>query len=383
MQKTGSDITNEVFIGGVMSRKLVVVKLGTSVLTAGKLHLNKPRMVDIVRQCIELRENGYKVVMVSSGAVAAGRSQLPTPIGNSVSEKQMLAAIGQGQLVHQWQSLFGLYDVPVAQMLLTRADVEHRERYLTAKDTLTQILKHDVIPIFNENDAVATAEIKVGDNDNLSALVAILANADKLILLTDQVGLFTADPRANPDAELITQISEIDDNVKSLAGDSGTSLGTGGMATKLQAAQIAQRAGIETIIAKGSETNILVDVLNGEAPSTRVLKFDAPLEGRKKWLLSGPKSTGTIICDLGAVEALTCQGASLLAKGITSIKGDFTRGDLVSISDDHGKVFAKGLSPFDSQELEKIKGLHSQDIAEQLGFALSNVVIHRDDLVIL
>ncbi len=383
MQKTGSDITNEVFIGGVMSRKLVVVKLGTSVLTAGKLHLYKPRMVDIVRQCVELRESGYKVVIVSSGAVAAGRSQLPTPIGNSVSEKQMLAAIGQGQLVHQWQSLFGLYDVPVAQMLLTRADVEHRERYLTAKDTLTQILKHDVIPIFNENDAVATAEIKVGDNDNLSALVAILANADKLILLTDQAGLFTADPRSNPDAELITQISEINDSVKSLAGDSGTSLGTGGMATKLQAAQIAQRAGIETIIAKGSEANILVDVLNGEGPSTRVLTFDAPLEGRKKWLLSGPKSTGTIICDLGAVGALTCQGASLLAKGIVGVNGVFTRGDLVTLSDNDGRVFAKGLSAFDYQELEQIKGLHSQDIAKQLGFALSNVVIHRDDLVIL
>ena len=383
MQKTGSDITNEVFIGGVMSRKLVVVKLGTSVLTAGKLHLYKPRMVDIVRQCVELRESGYKVVIVSSGAVAAGRSLLPTPIGNSVSEKQMLAAIGQGQLVHQWQSLFGLYDVPVAQMLLTRADVEHRERYLTAKDTLTQILKHDVIPIFNENDAVATAEIKVGDNDNLSALVAILANADKLILLTDQAGLFTADPRSNPDAELITQISEINDSVKSLAGDSGTSLGTGGMATKLQAAQIAQRAGIETIIAKGSEANILVDVLNGEGPSTRVLTFDAPLEGRKKWLLSGPKSTGTIICDLGAVGALTCQGASLLAKGIVGVNGVFTRGDLVTLSDNDGRVFAKGLSAFDYQELEQIKGLHSQDIAKQLGFALSNVVIHRDDLVIL
>ena len=383
MQKTGSDITKEVFIGGVMNKKLVVVKLGTSVLTAGKLHLNKPRMVDIVRQCVELRESGYKVVIVSSGAVAAGRSQLPTPIGNSVSEKQMLAAIGQGQLIHQWQSLFALYDVPVAQMLLTRADVEHRERYLTAKDTLTQILKHDVVPIFNENDAVATAEIKVGDNDNLSALVAILANAEKLILLTDQAGLFTADPRSNPDAELITQISEIDDSLKSLAGDSGTSLGTGGMATKLQAAQIAQRAGIETIIAKGSEPNILVDVLNGEAPSTRVLKFDAPLEGRKKWLLSGPKSTGTIICDLGAVEALTCQGASLLAKGIASVKGDFTRGDLVTLSDSDGKVFAKGLSAFDNQELEQIKGLHSQDIVKQLGFGLSNVVIHRDDLVLL
>ena len=383
MQKTGSDITNEVFIGGVMSRKLVVVKLGTSVLTAGKLHLYKPRMVDIVRQCVELRESGYKLVIVSSGAVAAGRSQLPTPIGNSVSEKQMLAAIGQGQLVHQWQSLFGLYDVPVAQMLLTRADVEHRERYLTAKDTLTQILKHDVIPIFNENDAVATAEIKVGDNDNLSALVAILANADKLILLTDQAGLFTADPRSNPDAELITQISEINDSVKSLAGDSGTLLGTGGMATKLQAAQIAQRAGIETIIAKGSEANILVDVLNGEGPSTRVLTFDAPLEGRKKWLLSGPKSTGTIICDLGAVRALTCQGASLLAKGIVGVNGVFTRGDLVTLSDNDGRVFAKGLSAFDYQELEQIKGLHSQDIAKQLGFALSNVVIHRDDLVIL
>ena len=383
MQKTGSDITKEVFIGGVMNKKLVVVKLGTSVLTAGKLHLNKPRMVDIVRQCVELREAGYKVVIVSSGAVAAGRSQLPTPIGTSISEKQMLAAIGQGQLIHQWQSLYALYDVPVAQMLLTRADVEHRERYLTARDTLTQILKHDVIPIFNENDAVATAEIKVGDNDNLSALVAILANADKLILLTDQAGLFTADPRSNPDAELITQISEIDDSVKSLAGDSGSTLGTGGMTTKLQAAQIAQRAGIETIIAKGSETNILVDVLNGYAPSTRVLKFDAPLEGRKKWLLSGPKSTGTVVCDSGAVEALTSKGASLLAKGIISVNGVFTRGDLVTLSDSDGNVFAKGLSAFDNQELQQINGLHSQDIAKQLGFALSNVVIHRDDLVIL
>ncbi|NOU51561.1 glutamate 5-kinase [Pseudoalteromonas sp. JBTF-M23] len=366
-----------------MGQQIIVIKLGTSVLTAGGIHLNKPRMVELVRQCAELKKQGHQIVLVSSGAVAAGRSQLAQPCGDSISEKQMLAAIGQGQLIHLWQTLFALYDIPVAQMLLTRADVEHRERYLTARDTLTQLLKHQVIPIINENDAVATSEIKVGDNDNLSAMVAILANAGKLLLLTDQVGLFTADPRTNPEAELIAHVHRIDDDLRALAGGSGTTLGTGGMATKLQAADIAQRAGIETVIAKGSEENIVLKIMAKEAQSTTFMRFDAPVEGRKKWLLSAPKSTGTVTMDDGACKAIVMQGASLLAKGVVGVSGQFVRGDLVTVTNRGGQIIAKGLCGFSERELDTIKGCHSAEIASALGYKASSVVIHRDDMVLL
>ncbi|KZN51412.1 glutamate 5-kinase [Pseudoalteromonas luteoviolacea] len=365
------------------NRKVIVVKLGTSVLTAGGALLNKARLVDLASQCVELRKAGWQVILVSSGAVAAGRAALDKDIGNSIAEKQMLAAIGQGQLIHLWQSLFSIFDVSVAQLLLTRADVEDRARYLNARDTLTQLLRHDVVPIINENDAVATSEIKVGDNDNLSAMVAILANADRLLLLTDQSGLFTADPRQNPDASLIETVGEIDEQIIALAGGAGTSLGTGGMATKLQAAQIAQRAGIETVIAKGSESNVIVNIHSGLAKSTKFIRFNAPLDGRKKWLLSGPRCSGALICDAGAINAVCSQGASLLAKGITDVSGQFQRGDLIELKSIQGKVIAKGLVAFDSQELQQIKGLHSAKINEVLGYQGANVVVHRDDLVLL
>ncbi|TMP38241.1 glutamate 5-kinase [Pseudoalteromonas rubra] len=363
--------------------KVVVIKLGTSVLTAGTDKLNKPRMVDIVTQCMALKQQGYSPVLVSSGAVAAGRDAVAHSVGVSIAEKQMLAAIGQGQLIHLWQSVFSLFEQPVAQLLLTRADVEDRERYLNARDTITQLLKHQVIPIVNENDAVATSEIKVGDNDNLSALVAILANADKLMLLTDQPGLFTADPRSNPKATLISEVEFIDQSLMALAGGAGSKLGTGGMYTKLEAARTAQRAGIETIIAKGAEPQVIEQVMAGTAESTTFVRFDAPLEGRKKWLLSGPKSTGYVQCDPGAVTAITHQGASLLAKGIVAIGGEFSRGDVIEIRDLDSQLVAKGLVAFDHQEMDQIKRLHSSEIPLTLGYPASNVVVHRDDLVLL
>ncbi|AZZ97047.1 glutamate 5-kinase [Pseudoalteromonas sp. R3] len=363
--------------------KVIVIKLGTSVLTAGTDKLNKPRMVDIVTQCMALKKQGYSPVLVSSGAVAAGRDVVAHSVGVSIAEKQMLAAIGQGQLIHLWQSLFALYDQPVAQLLLTRADVEDRERYLNARDTITQLLKHQVIPIVNENDAVATSEIKVGDNDNLSALVAILANADKLMLLTDQPGLFTADPRSNPTATLISEVEFIDESLMALAGGAGSKLGTGGMYTKLEAARTAQRAGIETIIAKGAEPQVIEQVMAGSAESTTFVRFDAPLEGRKKWLLSGPKSTGYVQCDPGAVAAISHQGASLLAKGIVAIGGEFSRGDVIEIRDLDSQLVAKGLVAFDHKEMDQIKRLHSSEIPLTLGYPASNVVVHRDDLVLL
>ncbi|WP_341219289.1 glutamate 5-kinase [uncultured Pseudoalteromonas sp.] len=340
-------------------------------------------MVELVRQCCELKKQGHQVVMVSSGAVAAGREQLLKSCGTSLVDKQMLAAIGQGQLIHIWQSLFALYGVNVGQMLLTRADVDDRERYLNARDTLTALLSYNVVPIINENDAVATSEIKVGDNDNLSALVAILANADKLLLLTDQDGLFTSDPRTNADAKLIDEVTHINDELRQLAGGSGTNLGTGGMATKLQAADIARRAGVEVIIAKGAGSNVILKCMSEQLPGTRFLKLTAPKDGRKKWLLAGPKSNGQIAIDAGAIRALQNNGASLLAKGVTCAFGDFERGDLIDLIDTNNQVIARGLTRFSRSEVNKIKGAHSKNIAQLLSYDAGAEVLHRDDLVLL
>ena len=363
--------------------QIIVVKLGTSVLTGGTDKLDKAHMVELVRQCCELKKQGHQVVMVSSGAVAAGREQLLKSCGTSLVDKQMLAAIGQGQLIHIWQSLFALYGVNVGQMLLTRADVDDRERYLNARDTLTALLSYDVVPIINENDAVATNEIKVGDNDNLSALVAILANADKLLLLTDQDGLFTSDPRINADAKLIDEVAHINDELRQLAGGSGTNLGTGGMATKLQAADIARRAGVEVIIAKGAGSNVILKCMSEQLPGTRFLKLTAPKDGRKKWLLAGPKSNGQIAIDTGAISALQNNGASLLAKGVTCAFGDFERGDLIDLIDTNNQVIARGLTRFSRSEVNKIKGAHSKNIAQLLSYDAGAEVLHRDDLVLL
>ncbi|MBW4964968.1 glutamate 5-kinase [Pseudoalteromonas sp. CR1] len=363
--------------------QVIVVKLGTSVLTGGTDKLVKAHMVELVRQCCELKKQGHRVIVVSSGAVAAGREQLLKPCGTSLVDKQMLAAIGQGQLIHIWQILFALYGVNVGQMLLTRADVDDRERYLNARDTLTALLSYDVVPIINENDAVATSEIKVGDNDNLSALVAILANADKLLLLTDQDGLFTSDPRINADAKLIDEVAHINDELRLLAGGSGTHLGTGGMATKLQAADVARRAGVEVIIAKGAGSNVILKCMSEKLPGTRFLKLTAPKDGRKKWLLAGPKSNGQIAIDAGAISALQNNGASLLAKGVTNAFGDFERGDLIDLIDTNNQVIARGLTRFSRSEVNKIKGAHSNNIAQLLSYDAGSEVLHRDDLVLL
>ena len=226
----------------------LVVKLGTSVLTGGSRRLNRAHIVELVRQCAQLHAMGHRIVIVTSGAIAAGREHLGYPeLPATIASKQLLAAVGQSRLIQLWEQLFSIYGIHVGQMLLTRADMEDRERFLNARDTLRALLDNSIVPVINENDAVATAEIKVGDNDNLSALAAILAGADKLLLLTDQPGLFTADPRSNPQAELIKDVYGIDDALRAIAGDSVSGLGTGGMGTKLQAADVACRAGIDTI----------------------------------------------------------------------------------------------------------------------------------------
>ncbi|MBW3694289.1 glutamate 5-kinase [Vibrio sp. T187] len=370
--------------GTTMQAKTVVVKLGTSVLTGGTLALDRAHMVELVRQCAELKKQGHSVVMVSSGAIAAGREHLGYPaLPNSMASKQLLAAVGQSQLIQAWESLFAIYGLKIGQMLLTRADLDDRERFLNARDTINALVDNDIIPIVNENDAVATNEIKVGDNDNLSALVGILCGADKLLLLTDQKGLFTADPRKDPNAELIKEVKTIDDTLRKIAGGSGTTLGTGGMATKLQAADIARRAGIEVIIAAGSAENVVFDSLSDNPQGTRFLPLAEALENRKRWILAGPASMGDIVIDDGAVNAVINKGSSLLAKGVTKVSGQFSRGEVTRITDSQGQVIARGIASYSSQDLTKIAGKHSKDIGEILGYDYGSEVIHRDDLVVI
>ncbi|TKB49715.1 glutamate 5-kinase [Ferrimonas sediminicola] len=364
--------------------KRVVVKLGTSVLTSGGNSLDRAHMVELVRQMARLKRSGCEIILVTSGAIAAGREHLGQPaLPASVASKQMLAAVGQSHLMQTWEHLFNLFGMHVGQMLLTRADLNDRERYLNARDTLHALLDFGIIPVVNENDAVATAEIKVGDNDNLSALVAMLADADKLILLTDQSGLFTADPRTNPEAELISEVNRITDELRKLAGGSGTNLGTGGMATKLQAADVAQRAGIPVAIAAGHSEGVIERLVRGESVGTRFCADEAPLDARKQWLLAAPTASGSITVDAGAVRALVEQGSSLLPKGITAIKGRFDRGAAVSICDPEGHPIGRGIVRYDHASLTRIIGCHSEQIEQHLGFSYGTVAVHRNDLVIL
>ncbi len=366
------------------SLKRVVVKLGTSVLTSGSPRLDRAHMVELVRQMARLHRLGHEIIVVTSGAVAAGREHLGFPeLPPSLASKQMLAAVGQSHLMQIWEQLFNLYGLHVGQVLLTRADLDDRERYLNARDTMQALLEHRIIPVINENDAVATAEIKVGDNDNLSALAALLAQADMLLLLTDQQGLFDADPRTNPHAKLIPQVTVIDDALRALAGGSGTNLGTGGMATKLQAADVATRAGVEVVIASGHLDSVIETLCQGGAQGTHFVAKGCGLDERKRWILAGPSSSGVLQLDDGAVKALTEQGCSLLHKGVVAVTGEFNRGDTLLMTGQDGRVIARGITRYSSGELLQLRGTHSRDIEATLGFSYGSVAIHRNDMVVL
>ena len=360
----------------------LVVKLGTSVLTGGSRRLNRAHIVELVRQCAQLHAAGHRIVIVTSGAIAAGREHLGYPeLPATLASKQLLAAVGQSRLIQLWEQLFSIYGIHVGQMLLTRADMEDRERFLNARDTLRALLDNNIVPVINENDAVATAEIKVGDNDNLSALAAILAGADKLLLLTDQQGLFTADPRSNPEAELITDVQGIDDALRAIAGDSVSGLGTGGMGTKLQAADVACRAGIDTIIAAGSRPGVIGDVMEGISVGTRFHAQESPLENRKRWIFGAPPA-GELVVDEGATAAILERGSSLLPKGIKSVTGNFSRGEVIRIRNLEGRDIAHGVSRYNSDALRRIAGHHSQQIDAILGYEYGPVAVHRDDMII-
>ncbi|WP_304168240.1 glutamate 5-kinase [Lonsdalea britannica] len=360
----------------------MVVKLGTSVLTGGSSRLNRAHIVELVRQCAQLHAAGHRIVIVTSGAIAAGREHLGYPdLPVNVATKQLLAAVGQSRLIQLWEQLFSIYGIHIGQMLLTRADMEDRERFLNARDTMRALLDNRVVPVINENDAVATLEIKVGDNDNLSALVAIMADADKLLLLTDQKGLFTADPRDNPDAKLISDVQTITDELRHIAGGSVSGLGTGGMSTKIQAAEVACRAGIDVIIAEGCRLGVIGDVMNNVSVGTHFHAVDEPLEKRKRWIFGAPPA-GEIIVDDGALSAIQERGSSLLPKGIREVTGIFSRGEVICVRSLSGRDLAHAVTRYNSDALRMIAGHHSQEIEDILGYEYGPVAVHRDDMII-
>ncbi|MDH2998231.1 glutamate 5-kinase [Pasteurellaceae bacterium LFhippo2] len=362
--------------------KTIVVKFGTSTLTHGSKSLSRPHMLEVVKQIATLHQQGFRVIVVSSGAVAAGRDYLGHPeLPKTLANKQMLAAVGQSQLIQTWESLFSIYNIKIGQMLLTRADIDNKDHFLNARDTLSALLEQGIIPIFNENDAVATAEFRIGDNDNLSALIAILAQAEQLYLLTDQEGLFDSDPRNNPNAKRLPVVEKITDDIRKMAGGSGTTLGTGGMMTKIIAADIATRSGVETLIAQGERPNVIVDLAHGVEIGTKFLAQQDKVEGRKQWLFGAPPA-GSIYIDQGAENALLVQHKSLLPAGITKVEGQFARGEVIKIFNQDGKAIALGIARYNSEDFSTLKGKKSAEIETVLGYEFGSVAVHRNEMVI-
>lgn len=369
------------------SFKRIVVKLGTSLLTGGTGRLDREAMAGLVDQIARLHNEGREVVVVSSGAVAAGRERLGQVRKlRHVPLRQVYAAVGQGRLMAVYDELFRRHEVTIAQTLLTRSELQQRVSYLNARNTLLGLLDLGVVSIVNENDVVAVEELEAasfGDNDNLSALVAGLVDADVLVLLSDIAGLYTSDPNKDPSATRIPVVKRVDRSIEALAGRSASELARGGMATKIEAAKTATAAGITMIIADGSEPDMLLRLAAGEALGTLFLPTGNRMESRKRWMLSGVSQKGTVVVDDGAAAALVQRKGSLLAAGVSSVEGRFGRGDIVGIRDGSGQPIGYGIANYGAEDLSSIKGLRSGQIEEVLGHHYGDEVVHRNNLVLV
>lgn len=362
----------------------VVIKIGSSLLTAGGQGLNKPAIRAWVAQMAALRQQGIEVVLVSSGAVAEGMVRLGLKQRpKTLHELQAAAAVGQMGLVRVFENKFQQHNLHAAQILLTHDDLTNRQRYLNARSTLLTLLEFGVIPVINENDTVATDEIRFGDNDTLGALVANLVEADLLILLTDQTGLFDADPSLNPQAKLIESASVNDSLLDEVAGESRSGLGRGGMFTKVRAARLASRSGAATVIVAGAIENVITAVIAGENLGTYLIPNIAPIAARKQWLAGQLQIKGRLILDDGAVNVLTEHGKSLLAVGVKTVEGRFERGDLVSCLDGKGFEIARGLVNYSAAECLKLAGKASSEFEAVIGYADDDELIHRDNMVVI
>ncbi|WP_432404638.1 glutamate 5-kinase [Wukongibacter sp. M2B1] len=364
--------------------KRIVFKIGTSTLThsTGLLDLN--RIENIVRQLTNIHNQGIEIVLVSSGAIGAGMGKLGLEKRpKTIPEKQAAAAVGQGVLLHMYEKLFSEYGKTVGQILLTKEDILNRKRFLNARNTFFTLLNQGVIPIVNENDAVAVDEIKFGDNDTLSAMVTSLVEGDLLVLLSDIDGLYDSNPKENKDAKLISYVDAITDEIKKAAGGAGTSFGTGGMITKIKSAEIAVSSGASMIIVNGSSQNIINDVVEGKDVGTLFKADQNPLQGRKCWLTYNTLIKGQITVDDGARVALVDHRKSLLPAGITSIEGLFEKGDIVSIMDSLGNEVARGVTNYSSSEINIMKGCKTSIIEEIIGYKSYDEVVHANNMVIL
>lgn len=361
-----------------------VVKVGSSLLTANGKGLDHQAIGSWVAQMAWLRDQGVEIVLVSSGAVAEGMARLglserPT----DMHELQAAAAVGQMGLVHAYEAYFAQHGYHTAQILLTHDDLSNRRRYLNARNTLMTLLKNGVVPVVNENDTVVTDEIRFGDNDTLGALVVNLSQADLLVILTDQQGMYEEDPRTNPEAKLIKQAKASDPRLSQMAGGSVGGLGRGGMITKVNAALLASRSGAHTMVVDGREADVLRKIRHGKDVGTWFLPEHEPIAARKQWLAGHLRMRGTIVLDAGAVEVLKRSGSSLLAVGVKAVEGAFDRGEMVVCVDEQGARIACGLVNYSAVAVAKIKGLPSDKIESVLGYMDEPELIDRDNLVLV
>lgn len=378
-------MNNEASREALKKAKRIVIKVGTSTITYANGKRNFSQIDRLAREISDLQNQGKEMILVSSGAVAVGVDRMGLPgKPKTIPGKQAAAAVGQGVLMHTYEKFFADYGQIVAQVLITKTEAIDRHRYTNTRNTFMELMRQRVIPIVNENDVVALDELKIGDNDNMSALVAGIVDADLVIILSDVDGLYTANPQTHPDAVIVPEVAEITPEIEASAGGVGSARGTGGMATKIQAAKAATSSGIHLVIASGTEKNAITRVLQGEELGTLFVSRENRLQFRKRWLAFGAKIAGSIVVDDGCAKAIRkAGGCSILPAGVFAVQGEFLPGSTVSVIDKDAHELARGLVHYSSAELEQIKGCNSGEIANILGHKNFDEVIHRDDLVIL
>lgn len=378
-------MNNEASREALKKAKRIVIKVGTSTITYANGKRNFSQIDRLAREISDLQNQGKEMILVTSGAVAVGVDRMGLPgKPKTIPGKQAAAAVGQGVLMHTYEKFFADYGQIVAQVLITKTEAIDRHRYTNTRNTFMELMRQRVIPIVNENDVVALDELKIGDNDNMSALVAGIVDADLVIILSDVDGLYTANPQTHPDAVIVPEVAEITPEIEASACGVGSARGTGGMATKIQAAKAATSSGIHLVIASGTEKNAITRVLQGEELGTLFVSRENRLQFRKRWLAFGAKIAGSIVVDDGCAKAIRkAGGCSILPAGVFAVQGEFLPGSTVSVIDKDAHELARGLVHYSSAELEQIKGCNSGEIANILGHKNFDEVIHRDDLVIL
>ena len=369
---------------GLKEAKRIVVKVGTSTITYPTGKMNLGRMEKLVRELTDLANQGREIVLVTSGAIAVGMDRMgKKKRPRSIPQRQALAAVGQGALMHAYGSLFAAYGRMAGQVLLTKENSRRHHQYTNSRNALKAMLAMGVLPVVNENDAVAVDEVKIGDNDTLSATVATLVDADVLIILSDVDGLYTANPATDKKARLIPEVREITPDIEKLAGGAGSAAGTGGMRTKIEAAKIATRSGVTMVVASGEEDGVIRTVLDGEAVGTLFPAREEHLKARKSWLAFGRNIAGDLVVDDGCAEAMLTGGKSLLAAGLVSVEGAFAAKSTVRVLNREGREIARGIVNYDAVSLRRIAGRHTDEIAAILAAPVFSEVIHRDNMVLM